>query len=267
MTHRDVWALLDEFLDGALAADARWAVAAHLEDCVVCRKHVATQACLRGLIRERLSALQPPPALSARLSSALAAEAMVSNAAAQRPRVPIPIKLVALLGPALAALWLLASLTTPARSVADLNSELAANHALFAQDESRLDIAGDAATVTAWFRDEVGLQVSPPDLDHYTLVGGRLIALDGRAVAQLVYEEEPDEVYLSLVRYKDDETSLGQMKLSDGFALDQEGPISLVTWTVGEYRVALIAELPVSDLRRLAGDLARRSDDAISLSD
>ena len=31
MTHRDAWELLDEFLDGALAADARWAVAAHLD--------------------------------------------------------------------------------------------------------------------------------------------------------------------------------------------------------------------------------------------
>ena len=76
MTHHDAWELLDEFLDGALAADARWAVAAHLEECAVCRTQVATQARLRGLVRERLTAIEPPPGLTTRLASALATEAM-----------------------------------------------------------------------------------------------------------------------------------------------------------------------------------------------
>src|SRR5215218_2476521 len=106
MTHHDVWAQLDEFLDGALAADARWTVAAHLDECAFCRKHVATQARLRGFVRQHLTALEPPPDLSARLSSVLA-EAMVPKAVADRPGLPVPIRLVGLLGPALAALWLL----------------------------------------------------------------------------------------------------------------------------------------------------------------
>ena len=266
MTHRDVWALLDEFLDGALAADARWTVAAHLEECAVCRKHVATQARLRGLVRERLTALEPPPALSCPSLLGTCRRDDGPEAVAQRPRLPFPIKLVALLGPALAALWLLASLITPARSSANLQSELVATHTLFAQDESLLDVAGDATIVSAWFRDEVGLQVSAPEIDTYTLAGGRLIVLDGQAVAQLVYEGTPDEVYLSLLQFKHDETNLGPMEQSDRFALAQEGPMSLVTWTAREDRVALVAEVPANDLRRLAADLARRSDDAMSPS-
>src|SRR5215217_7248618 len=99
MTHRDAWALLDEFLDGALAADARWAVAAHLDECAMCRTQVATQARLRGLVRERLMAVAPPAGLSGRLSSALAAEAVAPRADAPGPRSPFPIRLVALLGP------------------------------------------------------------------------------------------------------------------------------------------------------------------------
>src|SRR5215216_2742998 len=106
MTHQDVWPQLDEFLDGALAADARWTVAAHLDECAVCRKYVAAQARLRGLVREHLVAVEPPPDLSFRLSSALAAEAIVPNPIAHRPRSTSPIRLVAVLGPALAALWL-----------------------------------------------------------------------------------------------------------------------------------------------------------------
>jgi anti-sigma factor RsiW len=262
MTHHDVWAQLDEFLDGALAADARWTVAAHLDDCAVCRNYVATQARLRGVVRERLMAVEPPPGLSARLSAALANEVVAPRADALGSRTTFPIRLVALLGPALAALWLVVALAVPAaRSSADLTRELAATHTLFAHDESLLDIAGDAATVTTWFLDTAGLQVSAPELDTYTLVGGRLITLKGRPVAQLVYEGTPDEVYLSLLQFTDNGTDPNLMGLRNGFALSQEGPVSLVTWTAGEDRVALIAAVPVDELHRLAGDLARRWQD------
>jgi anti-sigma factor RsiW len=262
MTHHDVWGHLDEFLDGALAADARWTVAAHLDECTVCRKHVARQARLRGFVRQHLTALEPPPGLRGRLSSALAVEAMVPQAVAQRPRSPFPIRLVALLGPALAALWLLVALAVPAaRSSADLTRELVATHTLFAHDESLLDIAGDPATVTTWFRDAAGLQVSAPELDTYTLVGGRLITLMGRPVAQLVYEGKSDEVYLSLLQFTPNGTDPNPLGRHNGFALSQEGPVSLVTWTAGEERVTLIAAVPTDELRRLAADLARRSQD------
>jgi anti-sigma factor RsiW len=262
MTHRDVWAQLDEFLDGALAVDARWTVAAHLDECAVCRNYVATQARLRGVVREGLMAVAPPPGLRGRLSSALAAEAMVPRADALRSQSSFPIRLVALLGPALAALWLVVALTVPAaRSSAGLPRELVATHTLFAHDESLLDVAGDAATVTDWFRDTAGLQVSAPELANYTLAGGRLITLKGSPVAQLVYERTPDEVYLSLVQFTLSGTGPNPMGLRNGFALSQEGPMSLVTWTAGEDRVALIAAVPMDELRRLTEDLARRSPD------
>jgi anti-sigma factor RsiW len=260
MTHQVVWAQLDEFLDGSLAADARWKVAAHLDECAVCRKQVATQARLRGLVRERLAAVESPPGLSARLSAALAAEVMAPHPVARRPRFPLPIRLVAVLGPTLAALWLVVAVAIPAtRSGSDLMSELIATHTLFAHDESLFDVAGDAPAVSAWFRDAAGLHVSAPQIDQYTLVGGRLIALDGRAAAQLVYEGKPEGVYLSLLQFKQAGLSLGPLELSNGVALGQEGPTSSVIWTAGEDHIALIGTAPVDELRRLAGDLARRS--------
>src|SRR5829696_4651640 len=261
MTHQDVWAQLDQFLDGVLAANARWPVVAHLDECAVCRKHLASQARLRGIVRDHLIALEPPPDLSARLSSVVAAEAMAPKVA-HRPWTPVSTRLVVLLGPALAALWLLVALAVPeSRSGADLTNELIATHTLFAHDESLLDVKGDAPTVTAWFRDAVGLPVSAPELDHYTLVGGRLIALDGRPVAQLVYEGNPDGAYLSLLRFKHTGTNLGPIELSDGFALGQDGTTSSVIWGAGENRVAMIGVQPAAELRRLAGELARQSQD------
>ena len=265
MTHRDAWELLDEFLDGSLAADARWTVAAHLDECAVCRRQVATQARLRGLVRERLTAIEPPPELSARLTAALATAAALPTADALPSRTPFPLRLVALVGPALAALWLVIAFAVPAaRADADLTRELVATHVLFAHDESLLDVAGDAAAVTTWFRHVAGLRISAPQLDGYDLVGGRLITLDGRPVAQLVYEGASDDAYLSLLRFPHDGYSVGPIPLkghvTDGVALHQAGPMALVTWDSGEERLALIGSIPSDELRRLASDLAERSE-------
>ena len=267
MTHHDAWDLLDQFLDGALAADARWAGAAHLIECAVCRKQVATQARLRGLVRERLTAIETPSGLSARLTSALATEAMSPNDDALRRRSPLSVRWVALVGPALAALWLVIAFAVPAaRADADLTRELVATHALFAHDESLLDVAGDTAAVTTWFRETAGVQIAAPQLEGYTLVGGRLIALDGRPVAQLVYEGKPDDTYLSLLRFPHDGFHAGpiplQVHVNDGVALHQAGPMSLATWVSGEERVALVGTVPSDELRRVAGDLAARSETA-----
>jgi len=177
----------------------------------------------------------------------------------------MPLRWVALVGPLLAALLLVIAFAVPAaRADADLTRELVATHALFAHDESLLDVAGDAAAVTTWFRATAGFQITAPQLDGYTLVGGRLIALDGRPVAQLVYEGRPDDDYLSLLRFPHDGLYAGPIPLhvNDGVALHQAGPVSVATWVSGEERVALIGTAPSEELRRLAGDLAAQSETA-----
>ena len=116
MSHRDAWARLDAFLDGALAAEERWAVAAHLDECAICRAHVATQARLRGVVRERLVAPEPAPGFETRIAAALAAEAAAPTLSPVAPPASVPrsLRLATLLGPAVAALWILVLLTVPA---------------------------------------------------------------------------------------------------------------------------------------------------------
>jgi anti-sigma factor RsiW len=261
MTHRDAWELLDEFLDGALGAEARWQVAAHLADCPICQTHVAAQTRLRGVVRERLMAVEPPPGLSMRLTAALTSEAVEPTPAAQTSWSALPVRLVAVVGPALAALWLMIAIAIPAaRAEGDLTRELVATHILFAHDDSLFDVAGDGSVVTAWFRDAAGLQVSAPPLDGYTLVGGRLIAIDGRPVAQLVYEGKSEGVYLSLLQFQHNTANLIPLPLGHDVAFDQQGPTSLATWVAGDERVALIGTVPSDELRRLARDLRERSE-------
>ena len=261
MTHRDAWQLLDEFLDGALGAEARWQVAAHLAECPICQTQVAAQTRLRGVVRERLMAVEPPPGLSTRLTAALNAEAVGPTPGVQTRRSALPVRLVAFVGPALAALLLMIAIAIPAaRAEGDLTRELVATHVLFAHDESLFDVAGDGSVVSAWFRDAVGLQVSAPPLDGYTLVGGRLIAIDGRPVAQLVYEGKPEGVYVSLLQFQHTTPNLIALPVGHGVTFDRQGPMSLATWVAGDERVALIGTVPSDELRRLVSDLSEQSE-------
>jgi anti-sigma factor RsiW len=190
----------------------------------------------------------------------LSTEAIAPTPVVQTRLLPLPVRLVALVGPVLAALWLVIALAIPAvRSNGDLRRELVATHVLFAHDESMLDVEGDGPVVAAWFWDAAGLQVSAPPLDGYTLVGGRLVAFEGRPVAQLVYEGRSEEVYLSLLQFHDNARTLVPLPPSDDVTFHQQGPISLATWVSGEERVALAGMVPPDELRRLADDLTARS--------
>lgn len=262
MTHDDAWAKLDEYLDGALTADERWAVAAHLNECVECRQYVAERARLREIVRDHVAAIDVPAGLDERLRGALAAE----GDAAERP-APIALppprtrRYATLLGPIAAGLllliWAYATSQAPTPNP-NLQSELIVAHLVFAQDTSKLDITGDAATVESWFRDEAGLSVSVPDIEGYRLSGARLIVMNDQPTAQLVYRSVPDGIYLSLLRFKDRDENFVGTEERDGFAVGQQGITSLVAWATGEDRTVLVGEVPEAELQRIADDLAKR---------
>lgn len=261
MNHNDAWALLEEYLDGSLPAAARWAVTAHLDECQVCRKQVARDARLRGVVRDRLAAVEPSPGLNARLRAALATEA----GPAPRP-TPLSwspsfaLRFATLVGPALVALWLLARVTAPvAVSASDMAADLAMTHALFAHDETLFDVAGDAAAVTAWFHAKAGLAVATPALPDFEVAGGRLVTVDGKPVAQVIYEAEPEGTYVSLLHLPDRHPEVTREPGSRSFTVDHEGPTTVVMWQNGEGRWALVAALPETELRPLAETIAAQT--------
>lgn len=249
MNHRDAWGQLDAYLDGSLPAVERWGIAAHLDECAECRRYLAEQARFRGAVRQELMAAAPPPGLADRLRAALAEEA----AAPPRPRLvwdaSAAVRVAAAIGPALAAVWLFMLVSTGAGSPpAALTTELAGTHALFAHDETLLDVTGDAPHVAAWFHEKAGLDVTVPQLDEFAFVGGRLITLNGEPVAQLVYEKQPGDIYLSLLRFRDGEQP--PVRLTG-----QSGKISTVLWPVDGEQAALVGALPAADLDHLADTL------------
>ena len=64
----------------------------HLVECPMCRTHVATQANLRSLVRERLMAVEPPPGLSSASLRRLTTEAIEPTAVNYKPQSPLPIR-------------------------------------------------------------------------------------------------------------------------------------------------------------------------------
>lgn len=261
MNHREVWAKLDAFLDGEVPAPERWAIATHLNGCAACQAYVANQTAIRQAVRERLTDVAIPPGLQDRLRAALASES-TSRTPAREPVTlrswPVVLRLVAVLGPVLVGLWLLARLIAPGAATqvpGDLETEMTVTHLLYAQDTSKLDVVGDAATVSDWFLNKGGLIVSVPDLDGFLLRGGRLLLLNGDPAAQIVYQADPGGAYLSLLRFEDYGQTLEDAQITDGIATKRAGLTSIATWVDGEDRTVLIGEVPVSVLLSLAEDL------------
>ncbi len=259
MNHRDAWVNLDAFLDGELPSSERWATATHLNGCATCQAYVNNQAAIRRAVREHLVDVAIPPGLQDRLKAAIAGE---SVAPVREPvplwTTPVVLRLVAVLGPVLVGLWLLSRLIAPGPGPAvpgDLQTEMTVTHLLYAQDTSKLDVVGNAATVSNWFRDKGGLVVSVPDLNGFLLRGGRLLLLNGDAVAQIVYQADPGGAYLSLLRFEDYGETLTDAQVTDGIATKRDGLTSIATWTDGEDRTVLIGEVPAAALLQLAEDL------------
>ena len=160
--------------------------------------------------------------------------------------------------------WLAASWTgAPA---ADLGYELATQHALFAQDDQLLEVRGGAAAIQAWFGKRVPFPVTMPDVPGYKLEGGRLVAIGGQRAAQLVYEQEDTQRYVSLIHFRGTSSIHFQgstivpfgLNEPGRFATGRHGDLAFVAWSAaagGAVRSALVARLPVADLAALARQL------------
>lgn len=255
MNHSEAWPLLDEFLDGALGAETRWAVAAHLDECPTCRAQVSQQARLRQAVRGQVLAT-PIPDLEARLRAAIEQEAVGAPRPVSMARVvPLAPRIAAVVGPALAAILLLLMVASPVTGETTAAADLSAAHFLFAQDESLFDVTGDAPVVARWFQDKAGLAVAVPDLADWTLSGGRLIVINGRPAAQLIYEAEPD-TYLSVLRYPAPAApGIFHWDMGNPIVMREQGA-GVISWTDGDTGTAIVAALPDQELRQLAETIA-----------
>ena len=261
MNHDDARARLDAYLDCELAAADRWAVAAHVADCPECARAVAAGVAQRQRVRAAFAATAAPAGLADRVRVSL------DRADANQP-VGAPPRLVAV--PATVAAtprrqfdargWaaFVAALVLLVGGVALLGArtgggesgaglETVAQHRLFAQDESLLDVTGSQEAIAAWLGNHLAFGVPTPEVPGYELLGARLVTEQGQPAAQLVYERGEHPSYLSLI--------CAPARPGDPPPATTAGTTATYSWDAGALGCTLVADRSPDDLRVIAGEL------------
>jgi anti-sigma factor RsiW len=244
MTHPDVEAQVDAYLDGELAAPDTAELEAHLVGCASCGRFRDDRLALRTAIATQLPRLPAPEALQERVRAALR-----EASAPGRVRRPAPLAarrwlaLAASLAIVAAGSWRLATQHTASEI---LTEEVLASHVRSLMPGHLSDVLStDQHTVKPWFNGK--LDFSPPVHDFsgrgYPLLGGRLDYLNGRPVAALVYGRRQHLINVFLWPAAGPVGS-GPPLLRQGY--------HLLHWTTPEYAYWVASDLGLAELNDFA---------------
>ncbi|HEX3234174.1 MAG TPA: anti-sigma factor [Gemmatimonadales bacterium] len=245
MTHPDVEAQVDAYLDGELAAMDTVELEAHLAGCASCGRFRDDRLALRTAIAAQLPRTEAPEALRGRVRAAVRKAAGPGRTHRLAPPMARRwLALAASLAIVAAGSWRLATAHTASEILTD---EVLASHVRSLMPGHLSDVLStDQHTVKPWFNGK--LDFSPPVHDFagrgYPLLGGRLDYLNGRPVAALVYGRRQHLINVFL--WPATGSSGG------GAPLVRHG-YYLLHWTTPEYTYWVASDLGLSELTTFAG--------------
>ncbi len=240
MTHPEMEAQVDAYLDGELAPTEAAELEAHIAECPACVRFREERLTLRKAIGAEAPRFEAPAALRSQVRRALREEA-----GRRRSRREFGtsarqwLALAATIGAVAIGSWQLAAIHTRSTEVAD---EVFTSHVRSLMPGHLNDVvSSDQHTVKPWFNGK--LDFSPPVHDFsgrgYPLLGGRLDYLDGRQVAALVYGRRQHIINVFLW------PETGQR--GEARPVERQG-YHMLHWTTPEYTYWVVSDLGLSEL-------------------
>jgi len=234
---------VNAFVDGELLAEEQRDVREHLATCADCRREhevlVATSRTLKeGLVRHRA-----PDVLKARIRSALAQPDAFAPAASPPRRSWMRLVAAGIVIAAASSGLTVAAIHNPFTQQ-NATSDVLASHIRSLMPGHLVDIAStDQHNVKPWFNGRVNLSPTVPRLDSagFTLTGGRIDYIEGRATAAIVYmrREHVINVFAWAEPGHDIQATPG---MKNGYHFIWERRDGVETWIVSDLNVAELAE-------------------------
>jgi anti-sigma factor RsiW len=247
MTCEEVGVLLHALIDGELDAGHAREVEAHATGCPRCAAALRNYREMRQAMAGANLAFKAPDALRRRI------EAAIPAGGAQTARTPAPTRRSLLqgfaLGTALSAAAAASVVFVVVRSDRDerILGDVVSAHLRSLQAEHLTDVpSSNQHTVKPWFNGR--LDVAPPVVDltaqGFTLLGGRLDYIDGKAVAAVVYRRRIHVINLFVSQSSGVERSTLHSDMVQGFNIRR--------WTDQGLRFIAISDIGADELQEFA---------------
>ena len=233
MTCDEVEILLHALLDGELDAGHAREVEAHIMGCPGCAKQLAAYRDMRAAMAGADLHYQAPAQLRRRIEQALPARAVLS--VPNRRSLLRGFAFGSVLSGALAAGLVMVVLRDDRdqRIVGDVVSA----HVRSLQAEHLTDVQSTSQhTVKPWFNGR--LDVAPPVVElttqGFTLIGGRLDVLDGKAAGALVYKRRGHVINLFVLPASGADRFAPKAEMAQGFNIRRWSSGGLEFWAVSD---------------------------------
>lgn len=231
---------------------------AHVAICAACREFLASEECLRALVKAR----SPKEGASAALR-----ETVLTRIAEERARALPADSRRAVAGFRGPLAWALAALLLACGIVGGLwlvgyRNQVAPQPLIMLLVEDHLgnlsratEIAtSDPATMQKWFQQKVGFTFRLPATTEPQLIGGRLCFLQGRKAALIWYRHPQSRVSLFILDAADVEFAENQAITLDGkrCVLDARKGLNVVLWKERGLLYGLVSDVRSAELLQLA---------------
>jgi anti-sigma factor (TIGR02949 family) len=239
MTCDEAKIMLHALLDGELDAGHAREVEAHIASCPACAAELAAQRDMQRVLADTNLRYTAPASLRARIEASLP----------QPQRQPTRRSVLRgfAMGSAVSALAASGVVAVVLRQDDQqrILSEVVSAHLRSLQAGHLIDVVStDQHTVKPWFNGK--LDVAPPVTDltaqGFTLVGGRLDYIDGRAIGAVVYKRRQHVINLFVAQTSSTEYRAPKTETMQGFNCRRWGNRGLNFWAVSDIGADELAE-------------------------